>query len=70
MRSSSNSLKTVSFNTPRTTEDLRSSLLEEENNEEPICQYTMTRYVAHIMIGFIIIGSGIWIGILYLVRNA
>jgi hypothetical protein len=68
MRSSSNSLKTVSFNTPRTT-DITRPLNEEETEEKTIFQYIMTRYVAQIMIGFIIIGSGITIGIIYLVRD-
>jgi len=68
MRSSSNSLKTVSFNTPRTT-DLTRPLNQEEIEEKTIFQYIMTRYVAKIMIGFIIIGSGITIGLLYLFRD-
>lgn len=69
MRSSSNSLKTVSFNTPRTT-DLTRPLNEEEIEEKTIFQYIMTRYVAQIMIGFIIIASGIWIAIYYLTKDA
>jgi hypothetical protein len=68
MRSSSNSFRTVSFNTPRTT-DLTRQLNEEEIEEKTIFQYIMTRYVVQIMIGFIIIGSGITIGIIYLVRD-
>lgn len=68
MRSSSNSLRTVSFNTPRTT-DITRPLIHEENEEKTIFQYIMTRYVAQIMIGFIIIGTGIAIGLLYLFRD-
>jgi hypothetical protein len=68
MRSSSNSLKTVSFNTPCTT-DLTRPLNQEEIEEKTIVQYVMTRYVVHIMIGFVIIGTGITIGLLYLFRD-
>lgn len=68
MRSSSNSLRTVSFNTPRTT-DITRPLIHEENEEKTIFQYIMTRYVAQIMMGFIIIASGIWVGIYYLTKN-
>jgi hypothetical protein len=69
MRSSSNSLRTVSFNTPGTT-DLTRPLNQEEIEEKTIVQYVMTRYVVHIMIGFIIIGTGISIiGLLYLFRD-
>lgn len=71
MRSSSKSLKTVSFDeTPRTTGDLRGSLLEEGNNDEPVCQNAMTKYVFHYMVSFIIIVSCIWLGIYYLTKNA
>ena len=68
MRSSTNSLKTVSFNTPRTS-DLTRPLNEEEIEEKTIFQYIMSRYVAQIMIGFIIIATGIWVGIYYLTKN-
>jgi hypothetical protein len=68
MRSSSNSLRTVSFNTPRTT-DLTRPLNHEEIEEKTIFQYIMTRYVVEIMIGFIIIGTCISIGLLYLFRD-
>ena len=71
MRSSSKSLKTVSFDeTPRTTDELKSSLLEEGNNEEPVCENPMTKYVLHYMVCFILIVSGIWLGIFYLTKNA
>jgi hypothetical protein len=69
MRSSSNSLRTVSFNTPGTREITRRLIDEENIEEQPIVQYIMTRYVVHIMIGFVIIGTGITIGLLYLFRD-
>lgn len=78
MRCSSKSLKTVSFNTRSTSDDMTNSLVDvengeeivEENDEEPICQNAFAKYALHYMVGFVIIASGIWIGIYYLTKNS
>ena len=69
MRPSSNSLRTVSFNIPYSSQDLTTPLRHEEHSEETTNQYIARKYTVHIMIGFIIIGSGITIGMLYLFRD-